>query len=99
MKCCFFIGNDIQGNPPPDLPINSKHLRVTKQQMKDMIAWLIVNTFIRFGPIIAQQIIGIPMGTNPAVFFRKLLFILLRVSFYQETFRFSKNRSSKTICF
>ena len=43
-----------------------------KQQIKDAVAYLLLNCYFTIGPKIFCQIIGIPMGSNPAPFFANL---------------------------
>ena len=42
------------------------YLKVTKQQLLDMIIVLLNNLFFQFGNNVFRQIVGIPMGTNCA---------------------------------
>ena len=49
---------------------------LNKQQIKDAVAYLLICYFT-VGPKIFCQIIDIPMGSDPAPFFCKLILILL----------------------
>ena len=45
---------------------------LSKQQIKDAIAYLLLNCYFTVGPRIFSQIIGIPMGSDAAPFFANL---------------------------
>ena len=45
---------------------------LSKQQIKDAVAYLLLNCYFTVGPKIFCQIIGIPMGSDPAPFFANL---------------------------
>ena len=45
---------------------------LNKQQIKDAVAYLLLNCYFTVGPKIFCQIIGIPMGSDPAPFFANL---------------------------
>ena len=45
---------------------------LNKQQIKDAVAYLLVNCFFTVGLKIFCQIIGIPIGSDPAPFFANL---------------------------
>ena len=45
---------------------------LNKQQIKDAVACLLLNCYFNVGPKIFCQMIGIPMGSDPAPFFAYL---------------------------
>ena len=45
---------------------------LNKQQIKDAVAYLLFNSCFSVGPKIFCQIIGILMGSDPALFFANL---------------------------
>ena len=45
---------------------------LNKQQMKDAVSYLLFNCDFTVGPNIFSQIIGIPMGSDPAPFYANL---------------------------
>ena len=53
---------------------------LSKQQINDEIAYLLLNCYFTVGPKIFCQIIGIPMGSDPAPFFANLFSILMRIN-------------------
>ena len=52
-----------RGDPKP-----LKWRYLSKVELKEWFSFLISNVWLRFGNILAKQTIGIPMGTNCAVF-------------------------------
>ena len=52
--------------------IKDKVICLNKQQIKDAVAYLLLNCYFIVGPKIFCQIIGIPMGSDPAPFFANL---------------------------
>ena len=59
---------------------------LNKQQIKDAVAYLLLNCYFTVGPMIFCQIIGIPMGSDPAPFFANLF-----LYFYEGTNELKKN--------
>ena len=53
---------------------------LNKQQIKDAIAYLLFNCYFTVGPKIFCQIIGIPMGSDPAPFLPAYSNIFMKVS-------------------
>ena len=51
-----------------------------KQQKKYAVAYLLFNCCVTVGPKIFCQIIGIPMGSDPAPFFANLFLYFMKVS-------------------
>ena len=49
---------------------------LNKQQIKDAVAYLLLNCYFTVGPKIFCQIIDIPMGSVPASFFQLILILL-----------------------
>ena len=49
---------------------------LNKQQKKDAVAYLLLNCYFTVGPKISCQIIGIPMGSDPASFCQLILMLL-----------------------
>ena len=49
---------------------------LNKQQIKDAVAYLLLNCYFTVSPIIFCQIIGIPMGSDPAPFCQLILVLL-----------------------
>ena len=47
-----------------------------KQQIKDAVAYLLLNCYFTVGPKIFCQIIGIPMGSDSSTFFANFLLYL-----------------------
>ena len=56
---------------------------LNKQQMKDAVAYLLFNYFT-VGPKIFCQIIGTPMGSDPAPFFANLFLYLYKSKWMNE---------------
>ena len=54
--------------------INNNVICPNKQQIKYAVAYLLFNCYFIVGPKIFCQIIGIPMGSDPALFFDNLFF-------------------------
>ena len=52
--------------------IKDNAICLNKQQIKDAVAYLLLNCYFTVGPKIFCQIIGIPMGSDPAPFFANL---------------------------
>ena len=52
--------------------VNNNRICFSKQQMKDAVSYLFSNCYFTVGPKIFCQIIGIPMGSDPAPFFANL---------------------------
>ena len=52
-------------------------ISLNKQQIKDAVAYLLLNCYFTVGPTIFCQIIGIPMGSDSAPFFCQRILILL----------------------
>ena len=52
--------------------VNNNRICFSKQQMKDAVSYLLSNCYFTVGPKIFCQIIGIPMGSDPAPFFANL---------------------------
>ena len=52
--------------------VNNNCLGFNKQQMKDAVSYLLSNCYFTVGHKIFCQIIGIPMGSDPAPFFANL---------------------------
>ena len=50
---------------------------LNKQQIKVAVAYQLFNCYLTVGPKIFCQIIGIPLGSDPLVFFCQLILILL----------------------
>ena len=48
--------------------IKDNVIRLNKKKIKDAVAYLIFNCYFAVGPKISCQIIGIPMGSDPALF-------------------------------
>ena len=49
---------------------------INKQQIKDAVGYLLLNCYFNVRPKIFCQIIGIPMGSDPAPFFQLILILL-----------------------
>ena len=52
---------------------------LNKQQIKDAVAHLFFNCYFTVGPEIFCQIIGIPMGSDPALFLPTYSYIFMKV--------------------
>ena len=52
--------------------VNNNRICFSKQQMKDAVSYLLSNCSFTVVPKILCQIIGIPMGSDPAPFFTNL---------------------------
>ena len=48
------------------------HFVLTKSLLKEAIIFLLYNCFFSIGNIVLIQVIGIPMGSDPAPFFANL---------------------------
>ena len=62
-----------------------KHIKyngicLNKQQINDAVAYLLFNCYFTVDPKIFCQIIGIPMGSDPAPFFATYSYIFMKVS-------------------
>ena len=57
---------------------------LNKQQIKDAVAYLILNCYFTVGPKIFCQIIGIPMWSDPARFFANLFLYLYESKWMSE---------------
>ena len=68
----------------------------TKDLLKEAIKFLVYNSFFSFGNIILRQIIGIPMGSDPAPFFANL-FLASYESKWVNSQRKSKNKNIRKI--
>ena len=53
---------------------------LNKQQMKDAFVYLLLNCYFTVGPKIFCQIIGIPMGCDPAPFLPTYSYTSMKVS-------------------
>ena len=53
---------------------------LNKQQIKDAVAYLLLNCYFTVGPKIFCQIIGIPMGSDPAPFLPTYSYTSMKVS-------------------
>ena len=51
---------------------NRKGLRFSRQLVKDALKYLLDNCYFTFGESVFKQIVGIPMGSDPAPFFANL---------------------------
>ena len=49
---------------------------LNKQQIKDAVAYLLLNCYFTVGPKISCQITGIPLGSDPASFCQLILILL-----------------------
>ena len=57
---------------------------LSKQQIKDAVAYLLLNYYFTVGPKIFCQITGIPMGSDPAPFFANLFLYLYESKWMNE---------------
>ena len=53
---------------------------LNKQHTKDAVAYLLLNCYFIVGSKIFCQIIGIPMGSDPAPFFANLFLYFMKLS-------------------
>ena len=53
---------------------------LNKQQTKNAVAYLLLNCYFTVGPKIFCHIIGIPIGSDPALFFAYLFLNLFEIS-------------------
>lgn len=59
-------------------------IRLTHGLFADLVNLLITNTFITFGGSVYKQIMGIPMGTNPAVFIANFTLYYFELQFLER---------------
>ena len=79
-----------------DKNIKDNVICLNKQQIKDAVAFLLFNCYFTVGPKIFSQIIGIPMGSDPAPFFAKYCYTFMKVSGWTNLKKWS-NQSKKTL--
>ena len=77
-------------------PKDSK-LCFSKQQLKDAVTYLISNCFFTVGSKIFRQIIGIPMGSDPAPFFANL-FLYFYESKWMESLKKNDLIRARKLC-
>ena len=53
---------------------------LNKQQIKDVVAYLLLNCYFAVGPKIFSKIIGIPMESDPAPFLPTYSYTSIKVS-------------------
>ena len=66
-----------------------------KQQIQDVVACLLINSYFTFGHNICQ-IIGTPIGSNPAPFFCQIILIFLSKQVDEWIKEELSNQSKKT---
>ena len=66
---------------------------LNKQYMKDAVAYLFFNCYFNVGPKVLCLVTGIPMGSESASFFCKLILLLLWKSVDQRTKEESKQEN------
>ena len=73
------ISIDGLGNPSWSTTKKGKTFSFSKTSLKEAIRYILNNCYFSFGNILLRQIIGIPMGTDPAPFFANLF-----LAFYEN---------------
>ena len=58
---------------------------LNKQHIKDAVAYLLFNCYFTVGPKIFCQIVGIPMGSDPAPFFANLFLYFYESKWIKRT--------------
>ena len=60
------------------------YLNKQQQQIKDAVTYLLFNCYFTVGPKIFCQIIGIPMGSDPAPFFANLFLYFCEIKWINK---------------
>ncbi len=81
------IGNDIKWTYSKIIHRSNYIYTYTASTIKNMISWLLDNTFFRFGNDIYKQNIGIPMGTSSAPFIANLFLFYYEYTFLKNNMR------------
>ena len=75
---------ELKKNPDPAPRVGPKIRHIPKTMLKDAVRTLIGLTYFKLGIRILQQIIGIPMGTNCAVFIANLFLFSYEYEFIKH---------------
>ena len=77
--------------------VSEKNPTFTADLLKQCVAFLINNAFFRVGDLLFRQVIGIPMGSDPAPFFANL-FLFYYECAYMDKMRKAKDWKGKKFC-
>ena len=77
--------------------VSTKNPTFTADLLKQCVEFLINNAFFRVGDLIFLQVVGIPMGSDPAPFFANL-FLLYYECLYMDKMRKARDWKGKKFC-
>ena len=70
-------------------------IHFSRDKLKDAIKFLLYNTYVRFGPYIFKQILGIPMGGNASPLIADIFLLSLEFKFMRDLVDKSKKNNLK----
>ena len=82
-------GNAYWGN------ISKDHVSFTQNSLKQAVKYLIENCYFNVGNIVMKQIVGIPMGIDPAPFWANLFLYSYELEFMKELIKNNKSKAKK----
>ncbi len=89
------IGKDIKWTYTKNMHRNNYIYTYTSSIIKNMISWLLNNTYFRFGDTIYKQNIGIPMGTSSAPFLANLFLFHYEFNYLKNNMRLNYYKCKK----